>query len=376
MLFDFEALDAGEGDCLLLHYGSVDNPKHIIIDGGLQRTWANRLEPRLQELREYHQLDDDRKLAIELVVVTHIDLDHIEGIIEMFEGIADEHAHAGVPWRVERLWHNVFDNDLSTDELARVRRQATGGAAGVGQGFELIELARGRVGSINGPKKTFPRRFVVRVSDTAPVVEIEGLELTVLAPTVAELDLLQTEWDTYLREHPELEAGGAAAVERVTPPNLSSIALLARACDRSVLLCGDTGHQQILAGLAAAGVLEPDGQCSVDVFKISHHGAQANASLELFQRVLAEHYVISANGKHGNPDIETLDLLWEARGHAAETWQIWTTFSRDAFEQATGARRDALRRIQAWFDGHPVRVNYREPEASGLTISLGPERMA
>jgi hypothetical protein len=35
---------------------------------------------------------------------------------------------------------------------------------------------------------------------------------------------------------------------------------------------------------------------------------------EFFERVTADHYVISADGKHANPDPPTLQMLTEARG--------------------------------------------------------------
>lgn len=380
MLFDFEALDADEGDCLLLHYGAAEDPRHAVIDGGLARTWVNRLRPRLEQLRERHELDDETSLALDLVVVTHIDRDHIEGIVTMFEELAE--GTETPPWTIDCLWHNGFDNSLGTNQIAAIRKHA-GGAQGVADGLALRSLAKRRVRSINGPKEQLPARFVLRGAGAVPSIPFDGgLTLTVLAPTVDELHRLQTVWDAYLQQHPDEEAGGAAATKRtVTPENLSSIALLAKVGHRTVLLAGDTGHQQLLDGLTAAEVLGEGERCELDVMKVSHHGSCNNASLELFDRVHAKHYVFCANGKHSNPDIETLELLWKARGKEADKWQIWTTFTRNAFEDVedTGPeaskRREALEEIQRWFNRHKVKVNHRDPDALGIVIALGTETL-
>jgi hypothetical protein len=51
MIFSLEALQAFHGDSLLLHAGTTDEPKLVLIDGGPSGTWATSLQPRLDELR-------------------------------------------------------------------------------------------------------------------------------------------------------------------------------------------------------------------------------------------------------------------------------------------------------------------------------------
>jgi hypothetical protein len=236
------------------------------------------------------------------------------------------------------------------------------------------------------------RRFVARTAKEVPCVELDelpqdALTLTVLSPTKKELEAFEKEWDEYLKKQAAKKAGGAAAAgEDRSPTNLSSIILLAEAEGRRILLTGDAKAAQILDGLRAAGRLTEGKPYVVDLLKVGHHGSRANASLELFQQVHARHYVISANGKHGNPDRETLDWLWEARGKG--DWQLWTTFPRNAFElvdpdagktkterKALEERRKALEEIQAWLDDHPVKVHYRDRDELGIQIHLGDEKL-
>jgi glyoxylase-like metal-dependent hydrolase (beta-lactamase superfamily II) len=76
-VFTLEALQANDGDCLLLHYGTEDAPKHILIDGGPKTIYKSVLKPRLDELR------GARALNLRMVMVSHIDLDHITGVLDL-----------------------------------------------------------------------------------------------------------------------------------------------------------------------------------------------------------------------------------------------------------------------------------------------------
>src|SRR5689334_23607528 len=88
MTLTFEALNAAEGDCLLLHHGPPNARRHIVIDGGVTETWACSLRPRLEQLRDEHDLDPDVALPIELLVVSHIDDDHIGGVKAMLDELS------------------------------------------------------------------------------------------------------------------------------------------------------------------------------------------------------------------------------------------------------------------------------------------------
>src|SRR5262245_27994393 len=68
-------LQAAEGDCLLLHYGSAQARAHAVVDAGRKATWP-ALKARLEAI-------EARGGQLELLVVTHIDRDHIEGALEL-----------------------------------------------------------------------------------------------------------------------------------------------------------------------------------------------------------------------------------------------------------------------------------------------------
>jgi hypothetical protein len=95
--------------------------------------------------------------------------------------------------------------------------------------------------------------------------------------------------------------------------NLSSIVVLAEVGGKRMPLTGNVRGDDVLAGLKGAKLLK-DGRCHVDLLKLPHYGSDRNVATEFFEQVTADHYVISADAKHGNPDPPTLRMLTEARG--------------------------------------------------------------
>ncbi len=105
----------------------------------------------------------------------------------------------------------------------------------------------------------------------------------------------------------------AAFVDRAVP-NLSSIALHLRYRGRTALLTGDARGDHVLAGPEQAGLLAPGGTLQVDLFKLPHHGSENNAAPVLFDRIRADHYVVSADGiRHAHPSKATLEWLVASR---------------------------------------------------------------
>ncbi len=380
MSFTFEALNAGPGDCLFLHHGPSGDRAHVVIDAGVRATWACSLEPRLQELRREHALEERESLPLELLVVSHIDEDHIQGAAAMLEALSRD-GRGTPPWKVQSLWCNTFDEDPTTDDVEALV-MASGGAAGVADGRQLRDLAV-RLGNrrnghpLDPRKKPFRSSFVARTPTDVPRIVLGDLTLTVLSPTAAELKRQQKEWDSYVKAHPPRARGGVTATDSDRDnkaPNLSSISLLAEAAGRRVLLPGDGRADQIVDGLKKAGMMDEREQCKVDVFKMPHHGSIRNVDAPLLKKVQATNYVFSGNGSNGNPDLATLELLGNARKD--KEWEVWVTFARDAWRDlesgslAEKKRAAALKVAQNWLDEQSVKVHYREPRALGVVIPL------
>jgi glyoxylase-like metal-dependent hydrolase (beta-lactamase superfamily II) len=91
-VFTLEALQAAHGDSLILHYGPLTNPRFILVDGGPKGIFKASLQPRLMEI---HAARGGGVLEIRLMMVSHIDDDHITGILDftkMLRDLKDSHA--------------------------------------------------------------------------------------------------------------------------------------------------------------------------------------------------------------------------------------------------------------------------------------------
>ena len=130
-LFSLEAVFAKEGDALILHYGNATDPKMILIDGGAGGVYADFLQPRLSELRDELGIDAADPLPFEMVMVSHIDDDHINGILDLFrDNDKAKTKKQPQPYTIKTLWHNSFDDLLDNRGGAAVATMAASVAAG------------------------------------------------------------------------------------------------------------------------------------------------------------------------------------------------------------------------------------------------------
>ena len=230
-------LPAAYGDCLLITYGSRQL-HHMLIDAGTQPTWHDHLRPHLE--REGVEW-------LQLFVLTHIDADHIAGVIPMLED-------PDPPVEIGEVWFNS-------------RQHLAGRFLSVKQGEQFSTLIRERKLPWN---EQFGERAVCVDEGPAAVKLAGGLQLTVLSPTRARLDRLARVWKR--EDHRHFLRGGAATPRRCQfwPPdptpstdvpalaatkfksdstassNGSSIALLAEFGSKSILLAGDA-YAQVLS---------------------------------------------------------------------------------------------------------------------------------
>jgi hypothetical protein len=381
MIFTLEALQAEFGDSLLLHYGSKESPKYILIDGGPAGVYQAALRKRLEQLRAK---EASKQLALQMAMASHYDRDHITGIISLTnELIEKKEAGEPLPYKIIRLWHNSLDDFISasvkaqsaacgnsvdptslTDDLPlslSLNASSLAVAADVKQGRTLRDNARKLSIRANAPFKS----LVAAPPKGRKEIDMgSGLKLTIIGPNQRRIDALQKEWDSTL-ERLRL-AKGAGAAEAIAAdfldqsvPNLSSIVALAEAGGKTMLLTGDARGDDILSGLSAAGMLK-DGRARVDLLKLPHHGSDRNVSTDFFRQIAADNYVISANGKNGNPDLGTLEMISEARGQSE--FMIHLTNKEPRLEKFFAEEKKRGKKYKAIF---------RKPAALSIEIKLG-----
>ena len=351
MVFSLEALQAFQGDSLLLYAGD----KLCLIDGGPGQTWAKSLRPRLEELRAA-RAPGGGPLRIDLAMVSHIDDDHINGLTDFGGAMVElDEDSQPLPYEVGGLWHNAFD-DVLGNRASELPAAPGPVVASVGQGRLLRDQAIRLGGRATSPSTgSWSRRGRCRSATR---------RLTVVAPAAPALADLDAKWEDVLRK--KAEKGQVAEYDDRSVFNLSSIVVLAEAGGKSMLLCGDARGDHVLTGLESAGRLAAGGTLALDILKLPHHGSIRNVDTDFFARLPARHYVISANGRDGNPESATLEAIAASRADDDFTIHLTNHDGKDdlaARLDAFVAARDAA--------GRTYRVAFREEGSLGLRIDLG-----
>lgn len=291
-----EVLPGRKGDCMLLHLEQGGEEKLVLIDGGPSGVWGDHLEDRLKELQE--ERAPDGKLRIDLVIVSHVDDDHINGILRLFHAI----EHDRFPAEIGELWHNSFDHILGNREIPAANSETV--LASIAQGDRLHTQAK-RLGiDVN---TSFEDRFV-RAGESQSNSTLSDAQVAVLGPSERELESLQNKFDNWLEDQEELldAASVLANLKDRSTANLSSIVLDVAQASRRFLLTGDALTERFVDSMG-------EGPHLFDVIKMPHHGSERNVDAAFFATVIGKSYVFSGNGKHGNPERVTIEMLLDNR---------------------------------------------------------------
>jgi beta-lactamase superfamily II metal-dependent hydrolase len=319
------------GDCLILEYGPQSKPKYILIDGGPAGTYDTHLRGELEKIKRGGG-------RLELGILSHVDNDHIVGLLDLTAELRQQRANRATETiEIDSLWHNAFsqtiggDNDIeprlkalqaNARNFAGVMTVTNAAVEGIGEGGQLRSAAVLLGIPINSD--------LISVDDAPrPIRSADGLRLYVVGPTKKSLEELKTEWLAWLDKHETspLSTEEIAAMADRSVPNLSSIMVLAEdeTTGKRLLLAGDGRGDHLIDGLGQANLLSRDGTLHVDVLKVPHHGSTRNVTGDFFKTVTADKYVISANGKYGNPDLDTLIWILEAAKEQRRTIEISVT---------------------------------------------------
>jgi len=352
----FEALQARYGDCLVLTLPGTDRPIRLLVDGGPAGVFRTSLKPRLD--REAAQFKNEKPLAIDAVMVSHIDEDHILGVLDLFGVLLDaDQKHAPRPYHPTWLLHNSFDAlvgegeggtaralggetvlasiDAALDAAATARSEtARLVLQSYGQGSKLASLSAALKIGRNPPDQS-----VLGFHANKPrVLKLGEATLTVVGPLQEDIDNFQQGWRDWKSKQKDTASLAAYLDESV--PNLSSIVVLLESGGNRVLLTGDARGDHIMQGLEGAGFMATRGTIDIDICKVPHHGSARDLDVDFFQRIRAKHYVASGDGTYGNPDRETLEMIEKARPEGGFTFHMtYSAEECDAGHKAWRANR-------------------------------------
>ena len=221
---------SAQGDCLLL---TGKDGRRILVDGGMRHSYTRHVAPALGELQA-------RGEKLDLVYVSHIDRDHISGVLQMMDDLVawrrhdhqTEHGDPGHepppctrPPDIGRIWHNAFRQQLGPNAeavadvlaatgallsdldmtvlprpeaeglslLAEQRREI---ATSVGEGIQLSQ----RIGreQLKIPLNPEFRGKLIFVREQQPRIELGGMAISVVGPQKKDLEQLRKEWNEWL----------------------------------------------------------------------------------------------------------------------------------------------------------------------------------
>ncbi len=359
-IFSVEMLPAALGDSLWVEWGDAARPKRMLIDGGLSGT-ADAIRAKIDAVAAA----EGGTCRLELLVVTHIDGDHIEGIIKLL-------GQPDLPIDVGDVWFNgrkhMPNPDGEDEEEFLGARQ--------GEFLSVLIEERGLPWNQWRDGKTI---YVPPESrGKLPTLDLPGgLKLTLVSPGYPELLKLSKTWEEELEKagldrasHEEILAALVAdrklaptdedfLGDRPTGPpdietlagdkkrsdgsraNGSSIAFLAEYGDRSCLLTGDA-HWQVLAREIDRLLKERKvDRLPLTALKVPHHGSRNNLYDDLLVQLDCHRYLVSTDGsrfKHpdgaalarivGGPqrgsrpgDDDPVDLIFNYRSEFNEVWE-------------------------------------------------------
>ena len=352
-MLQFDFLGARHGDSIVVRWGT----DHLmLVDGGPDTVYKNTLRPHLLSLAER----PGGTITLDVACVTHVDDDHIVGVLELLQELRRTRRDQ-LPelFRIKRLWHNSVEElvDQAEPGLTKAAQAVTDDArknSVVGSSYNQGRTVRDDAVAL-GLSGNAPFNAVVTTGGTT---QIDGLNVTILSPGQSAVDQLAAKWRAAgQRKDPSVIAQGF--VDR-SIPNLSSIAMHVRYASRTALLLGDARGDHVLAGLEQTSLTTAGGVVGVDVLQLPHHGSENNVEREFFERIRADHYVISADGvKHHHPGENTLRWLVESRAPTDEYTIHFTNeipFAREFLESA--------------YHGRSFAIGARLPSQRALAIAL------
>lgn len=356
-----------KGDCLLLE--SADGHR-ILCDGGMTGSMRKHVRGELAKLRK-------KKQKLDAVYISHIDQDHISGVLALLEDevawrVHDHHKKNGGavappeaprPPEIKAIWHNSFSAQLGSlerpvesllaaaapsllatgvPELKEVGEALYDIATSIPEAIKVSRLASPDLLGIplnKVPGQTGKAKLLMR-RPSGKAFKIGSMKLTILGPGRGELDSLRKGWKTWLDANQEavrkIDQQLKKKMDEFSSSSLAPMPIDLRDWNgipdykgvtapniaSLMFMVEEDGKRLLLTGdsqqdYIVEGLRQtgflPDGYLHLDVHKVQHHGSENNLDDEFARTVSADHYVLCGNGQHANPDLTVIQKIFDSR---------------------------------------------------------------
>lgn len=326
---EFAVLPAFHGDCILIKTYDINNDEFIIlIDGGTAQTFRYSLKAELKDIKH-----------INLLVLTHIDSDHIAGLISLFKSSLIDSI------TINEMWMNHPEIvEINNDNLISTK-----------QGDTLKELILSKK----------PNVKLLEISTNETSILRQGIEFIILSPTEQIKEELYNRWqlsslpkadndNVNISSQKEVYSSSLLDLNKIEfiPDksingdiyNSSSIAFILKCLDITILLLADARPEVITETLKLNGYSETQ-PLKVDYVKVSHHGSLNNTSQEMLGLIKSNNFIISTNGgtaSHKFPSRETIARIVYSPQRNDEELNIYFNYQIEDLKERTGDFIDNL----------------------------------
>lgn len=344
-MLSIKLFPAEYGDCIMLSIGK-HHQYNILIDGGLSKTYQKYIKSEIQHIKEMRQ-------KIGLIVCTHMDNDHICGLIQVLKEADSDF--------VENIWYNGFlqivdsrfysqkENNFTDRDNKILDRIISKGMVsdaeqeiGINEGMSLGVLIEERKIPLNlvvggqvicselvenrheiasnifitvlGPSKNdiieledhwkkemVSRNYMFRVSDKIKLTEAFEYQIECIKSIYNKESFKISEDEDLTKYIGDLEESDESIVNR------SSISFILEYNDKKYLFLGDAVIDKALLKKIEDVV---GFEYRFSAIKLPHHGSRYNITHDFISRYSAdEYYCLTNSVKYGHPDLEVLATI-------------------------------------------------------------------
>jgi len=372
-----EMLAAKQGDAVWIEYGTRTSVHRVLMDAGTPAS-AAAIRDRIARLPESQRRFD-------LLVVTHIDTDHIGGVLKLL-------AERPPGLTFDDVWFNGWEH------IKRAGGSRLGPIDGEIMSTFLTRLGWPWNAGFDGGPVMVPRE------GHPPQKRLRGgLRLTVLSPFERQLSRLRTSWRSVVQAaglDPHDPERWARLLEKIARKGLrssllgarldvnalarsvfqsdtavangSTIALLAEFEGKSCLISGDAFAPVLVEGIGRLLHARGQSRLSVDAFKVPHHGSRFNVSNDLLKSVVSPEYLFSTSGAiFGHPDDEAIGRVLATAARSRRTLH----FNYPAATLEANYAKIKKRAAPDWNQPRlkqrfRYQTRYAATDAGGLTLEL------
>lgn len=348
-----KAFPASNGESFLIKCIG-ENVTNILVDCGFIST-AKEIENELNSLRENEE-------KLDLIILTHIDNDHINGARHLLESYLSNHQ-----FDLGEIWHNDYFKMLKLEEcgmidlieenieiLKRIYQKKYPKEPNIffekDVGYKSANLlteilAKEPIAQKLNKSFDFNAVFTENNSNIKIVEFNSEVTITILGPTKKILKDLLNEWNNYLknkgfqgeitdniniakafemhyvncrneiRKIKESNCSSKIEIEQLLNfhdydtdlVNRSSISFILDFYDMRLLFMGDSSPLDYEETIKCFNKTLSCNKSNFDLIKVPHHGSKKNWSTEIMNLVYASDYLISTNSTiHRHPDLESI----------------------------------------------------------------------